>query len=148
MRPDGIFATVQLEVAQRMTAAPADKSYGLLSILMQATGDVRLLRTLNPQAFWPQPKVRSAMFAWHYDEEKYRRIRCITHLKRTIDALLGHRRKKISYGLAQLTSVAPAELAPVLASLGIDLDARGETLSPGQFVALANHLVDLSDSPT
>jgi len=128
--------TVQAEVAQRMLAPPASKIYGSLSILLQATGAVKRLRTIGPQAFWPEPKVNSAMVTWQRDNHKCRQIRDIGALKQVIDLLLRHRRKKIKSSLAQCfghNTTLPADLE-------IDLEARAETLSVEKYVRLANLL--------
>ena len=140
--PQGVFVTVQLEVAQRMAAAPASKAYGALSIFMQAVGSVRLLRKVNPQSFWPMPQIDSAMVAWQLDSEKHAAIRDKQLLRHAIDLLLGHRRKKIRTCLAH--GDGATDYAPLLEKVGIDPDQRGETLGPEQFVRLANLLAEAS----
>ena len=52
---------VQKEVAERMAAAPGSKTYGILSVLLQAWYDVEYLFTVEPNVFNPPPKVRSAV---------------------------------------------------------------------------------------
>lgn len=52
---------VQLEMAQRLTAEPGGEHWGRLGVLAQCTVDSRLLMTVEPDAFWPPPKVRSAL---------------------------------------------------------------------------------------
>ena len=136
--PDGFFVTVQAEVAGRMIASPATKAYGLLSILLQATGSVKLLRTIKSQAFWPSPKVNSAIIAWRLEKNKYRAISDISTLKKVIDLLFRHRRKKIK------TCLNDAKLfqtyAPQLEKLKIDPNVRAETLPPQKFIELADFL--------
>jgi len=134
--PAGFFVTIQAEVADRMTASPGSKSYGLLSILTQATGLVKKIRTIKPQAFWPLPKVNSAIISWQYDHLKYRQIEDIKFLKKTIDLLLRHRRKKIHTCLNQVNKVV--YFSPLLETLSIDPHARAETLPVEKFVQLAN----------
>lgn len=137
-KPSGMFITIQAEVAKRMTALPGTRDYGLLTILMQATGHVKQIRKLPPQAFWPAPKVSSAMIAWTIDLEKLQHIKNLKILRQVIDLLLGHRRKKIG---TCLNAKAPnLDLSPLLGKLNIDPNHRGETLTPQQFVALANLL--------
>ena len=55
---------VQREVADRVTAAPGSRDYGLLSVTVQMYGPAELLFTLPPSAFAPPPKVHSAVFRW------------------------------------------------------------------------------------
>jgi 16S rRNA (adenine1518-N6/adenine1519-N6)-dimethyltransferase len=137
--PDRIAITVQAEVADRIVAQPGSKSYGPLSIMMQSTGTVTPLRRLGPLAFWPVPKVDSAMIGWRKDPLKLGNIKQISSLKQVVDALLGHRRKKIRTCLAR--RVPPDRVDQLLDESGINPDARGETLLPEKFVALANGLV-------
>ena len=136
LTPDGMFVTVQAEVAERMAAEPGTKAYGLLSILMQAIGEVRRLRVVKPQAFWPQPKVNSAMIAWRRDPERCAEVKDMVALKKTVDLLLRHRRKKIKTCLAGHRG--GEKLAEVLDTLAIDPNGRGETLSVQQYVQLSN----------
>jgi 16S rRNA (adenine1518-N6/adenine1519-N6)-dimethyltransferase len=53
--------TVQKEVAQRLRAKANDDAYGPLSVMASLQADVEILRTLPPQAFWPAPKIDSAL---------------------------------------------------------------------------------------
>lgn len=53
--------TVQKEVAQRLAAQAGGGEYGPLSVMVQLLGRVEILRTLPPQAFWPMPKIESAL---------------------------------------------------------------------------------------
>lgn len=59
----GQFVTIQREVADRLRAKPSTKEYGPLSIIVQAMAEVKLISTLSPGCFWPQPDVTSAMVA-------------------------------------------------------------------------------------
>ncbi len=136
-RPDGIFVTVQKEVAQRIVAEPGTKDYGLLSILLQAAGDVHVLRTIKPQAFWPAPQVHSAMIAWQWNPDQWQRLGDPRRLRDLVQRLLGNRRKKIS---TLLKDAAPPAWPDILLRLNIDPNARGETLSPEQFVELSQAL--------
>ena len=52
---------IQKEVAERMTASPGSKTYGILSVLLQAWYDIEYLFTVNEGAFNPPPKVKSAV---------------------------------------------------------------------------------------
>jgi len=53
--------TVQKEVADRLRAAAGSDAYGPLSVMAQLLSDVELLRTMPPQAFWPMPRIDSAL---------------------------------------------------------------------------------------
>src|SRR6185437_6574475 len=58
---DLLVFTVQKEVADRLRAVAGADAYGPLSAIAQMLGDVEVLRTLSPQAFWPAPKIESAL---------------------------------------------------------------------------------------
>lgn len=52
---------IQREVAQRIAAGPGSKTYGILSVLLQAWYDIEYLFTVDENAFTPPPKVKSAV---------------------------------------------------------------------------------------
>jgi 16S rRNA (adenine1518-N6/adenine1519-N6)-dimethyltransferase len=57
---------VQREVADRITAAPGSRDYGLLSVTAQMYGPAEELFTLPPAAFSPPPEVHSTVFRWRF----------------------------------------------------------------------------------
>ncbi|MBN2213735.1 MAG: 16S rRNA (adenine(1518)-N(6)/adenine(1519)-N(6))-dimethyltransferase RsmA [Bacteroidales bacterium] len=56
-----IIGMVQKEVALRITSPPGNKTYGILSVLLQAYYNIEFLFTVNPAVFEPPPKVKSAV---------------------------------------------------------------------------------------
>ena len=67
---DGMYVTLQKEVADRMTAGPGSGDYGILSIFLAATGEVKMIRVLKPTVFWPAPQVNSAMVSFVRNKER------------------------------------------------------------------------------
>lgn len=61
----GCYVTIQKEVAQRLMAPPGSRDYGELSVVAQAFADIGRIATAPPGAFFPPPKVTSAMIALH-----------------------------------------------------------------------------------
>jgi len=57
--PARLFFLVQKEVGQRLASLPGNKTYGALSVLVQAGYDVALVRTLPGSVFYPAPEVES-----------------------------------------------------------------------------------------
>lgn len=57
---------IQREVAERVTAKPGSRAYGLLSVVVQMHGQVESLFTLPPSAFSPPPEVYSSVFRWRF----------------------------------------------------------------------------------
>ena len=140
--PDGMFVTVQAEVAERMVARPGSKAYGMLSILLQATGEIKLLRRIGPQGFWPRPKVDSAMVSWRRQQRKWEDFGDIAVLKGVVDLFLRHRRKKIKNCREQ--SMCPSDWDSLLAKAEIDPDGRGEAVPVEKYARLAHLLVSQS----
>ena len=56
----GFMGMVQLEVAERICAAPCSSNYGSLSVLVSAYADTQILRKIGPEHFTPRPNVDSA----------------------------------------------------------------------------------------
>jgi len=59
--PARLFFLVQKEVGQRLAGQPGTKTYGALSVLVQAVCDVALVRTLPGSVFYPPPEVASVI---------------------------------------------------------------------------------------
>jgi 16S rRNA (adenine1518-N6/adenine1519-N6)-dimethyltransferase len=137
---DAMFVTIQKEVADRMNSQAGIKDYGILSILMAATGEVKHIRTLKPTVFWPQPQVNSAFVSYVRDAEKTKAVKSVEMLSRVAGALLKHRRKMLK-SCCKLTADQLGEIKnwpEILNQLGIDPEIRPDNLSPEQFVAIAN----------
>ena len=56
-----VVCMIQKEVAERIAAPPGSKTYGILSVLLQAFYDVQYLFTVHENVFTPPPKVKSAV---------------------------------------------------------------------------------------
>jgi 16S rRNA (adenine1518-N6/adenine1519-N6)-dimethyltransferase len=126
---DLLAFTVQKEVADRLRAAPNSDDYGPLTVMAQLLSRVEVLRTLPPQAFWPQPKIESALVRLTRDDRLGNRATAFGQFLHTIFA---SRRKTLRKALAQ----AGYEPEAALAKLGIDSQLRPEVLSPAQWLAL------------
>ncbi|UCG49018.1 MAG: ribosomal RNA small subunit methyltransferase A [Phycisphaerales bacterium] len=137
---DGMYVTVQKQVAERMTAGPGGREYGALSIFLQATGRLKTIRTLKPGVFWPAPGVDSAMIAFEREQEKVGRIDDMEIFREVISLFMGHRRKM----LASCTRLAGGRLAAIggweaiFGRCSIDPSLRPEGLGPEGYVGLAN----------
>ncbi len=133
--------TVQKEVADRLTAGPGGRDYGILSVLLGLHFDVRALFTLSPGLFHPPPKVFSTVVrldplksprAPVVDEERFRRL---------VKAAFARRRKQISNSLKSDPSLgAPADMAQALRCAHIEHSRRAETLSVEEFATLERAL--------
>lgn len=126
---------IQREVAQRMAATPGSKTYGILSVLIQAWYDVEYLFTVDENVFNPPPKVKSAVIRMTRNATD--RLDCDEALfKRVVKTVFNQRRKMLRVSLRQLFSqtAMPAPewfTAPVMTR-------RPEQLSVAEFVDLTN----------
>lgn len=126
---------VQLEIAERLRAAPGSRTYGSPSVLVQLACEVELARRVDPAVFRPRPRVDSAIL-------RLRRIApgADAPTRELVRAAFAHRRKSLARSLEHVRpgSLAPARAA--LAALGLPEDARAESLAPAQFAALSAKL--------
>lgn len=141
-RPRRIVFLVQKEVADRVGAAPGSDAYGALSIGVQAVAAAERLFTVPAGAFHPRPQVDSAVLRLTPLATPLVTDAEVEPFRRLVVGLFGFRRKQIGRGLRELTGWGADRAAIVLASAGIDVAVRPETVSPGRFVALLRVLVD------
>ena len=123
----------QLEVAQRIVAAPGSNAYGRLAVLAQWRSTARLALKVHRSAFTPPPKVMSAVV--HIVPAAMPVGVAARALERVTEAAFGQRRKMLRQSLKGLPGALGA-----LETLGIDPQRRAETLSVAEFVALARVL--------
>lgn len=122
----------QKEVAQRIVAEPGDNAYGRLGVLAGWRTQSRIAFDLSPQAFWPPPKVNSAVV--HITPRDNPLESTERNLARITEAAFGQRRKMLRQSLKKVGGEA------LLEKTGIDGTRRAETLSIEEFVSLANSL--------
>ena len=95
LRPVKMVVTIQLELAERMRAAPSTDAYGALSVLVQAVADVELVRVLPPSVFWPRPKVESAVISVTPDPAKLAPVGDLPWFHSVVRRVFLHRRKNL-----------------------------------------------------
>ncbi len=123
----------QLEVAERIVAAPGTGAYGRLAVLAQWRGSAKLAMKVHRSAFVPPPKVMSAVV--HIIPSAQPEDVHAGDLERVTGAAFGQRRKMLRRSLAGLPGALDA-----LDRLGIDAERRAETLTVAEFVAVARAL--------
>ena len=124
---------IQREVAERIASAPGNKSYGILSVLIQAWYDVEYLFTVDEHVFNPPPKVKSAVIRMTRND--VRQLGCDEQLfKKVVKTVFGQRRKMLRVSLRQMV---PAE-SSVYTDYADFLTRRPEQLTVAQFVELTN----------
>lgn len=130
--------TVQREVADRMVAEPNSKTYGPLSITLQATCHIRRIANVSRGAFWPRPKVDSQMLRLDRMQDSplsHAELRPFVSLVR---ASFLHRRKTMAYNL---DSAVGRESAKLVADL-VDGRARPENVTVSQWITIHRRLCD------
>jgi 16S rRNA (adenine1518-N6/adenine1519-N6)-dimethyltransferase len=91
--------TVQWEVGLRMAAGPDTRDYGPLGILIQSMAEVEIVRKIAAGAFWPPPKIQSALVVVKPVAEKMARVRDALAWQRFLAGVFSHRRQTLANGL-------------------------------------------------
>ena len=121
---------LQKEVVQRMVAPPGGKDYGRLSVMLQWRYQMEMLFIVPPTAFDPPPKVDSAIVRMRPIESP---LACEqARLEQVVTQAFSQRRKVIRNSLSSLFTEQQ------LIAAGIDPQARPETISLEQYVALTH----------
>ena len=129
---------IQKEVAERIAAAPGNKSYGILSVLIQAWYDVEYLFTVHEHVFNPPPKVKSAVI--RMTRNRVSDLGCDEQLfKRIVKATFNQRRKTLRNSIRQVMGKDWKDNGdPVFSN-------RPEQLSVSDFVNLTNRMQEELD---
>jgi 16S rRNA (adenine1518-N6/adenine1519-N6)-dimethyltransferase len=131
-----VVGMVQREVGERLAAAPGSKIYGVTSVLAQLSGEVKVVRKISANVFFPVPNVESSLVlvrrgapppdGW------------VIHV---VHGAFAHRRKTLAGSLELAYGGDLRERArAALPEIGQPADARAERLSPQDFVELAERL--------
>ncbi len=142
LRPAKMVVTIQLELAERMRAAPSTEAYGALSVLVQAIADVELIRVLPPSVFWPRPKVDSAVIAITPNPAKLAVVDDLPWFHQVVRQVFLHRRKNLRRVLHSLwrSEIERAEVDELLESIGLTGLIRAEAMNVEEFQTLASRL--------
>lgn len=131
-----VTVMVQLEVAERLAAAPGSRVYGVPSAKANWYGQVRRGAKISRNVFWPVPNVDSALV--HIDRPEAARfpeeLREGTFA--VVDAAFAQRRKTLRSALAAWAG-SPAQAESILRIAGVDPALRGERLTIDDFVKIA-----------
>ncbi|MBN4051385.1 16S rRNA (adenine(1518)-N(6)/adenine(1519)-N(6))-dimethyltransferase RsmA [bacterium AH-315-M05] len=125
-----VVGMFQREVAQRISSPPGNKSYGILSVLMQAYYKVEYLFTVNENAFYPPPKVKSAVMRFIRNDVKS--LNCNEALFfKVVKTGFNQRRKTLRNAIKSLFPASGKSRHQLL-------DKRAEQLSVEHFIELTN----------
>ena len=125
-----VVCMIQKEVAERIAEKPGSKTYGILSVLLQAWYDIDYIISVGSGAFCPPPKVQSAVIRLRRNSRSS--LGCDEKLFKTVvKTAFNQRRKTLRNALKPLLNESIDSSDPVF-------DLRAERLSVEDFVALTN----------
>jgi 16S rRNA (adenine1518-N6/adenine1519-N6)-dimethyltransferase len=139
-----MVVTIQLELAERMTAKEDTSNYGALSVWLAAQCRVDLLKRLPASVFWPRPKVESAMIRIEPDADKRQTIRDREFLHAFLRGLFQQRRKLLRNVLIGLyrKELDRTQIDSVLQAQRLGEPTRAEDLAPAVLVGLGNAIFE------
>jgi 16S rRNA (adenine1518-N6/adenine1519-N6)-dimethyltransferase len=136
--PERLVATLQLEVVQRIIANEADEDYGQLSLFLQLRYEPRDWFKIPGSCFFPEPDVDSGCVQLIRRKDPLLPEERVTTFQRVVKVAFSARRKMMAKLLKQQW---PEErVARAFEEIGISPQARAETVSLVQFVALSASL--------
>ena len=126
-----VVCMIQKEVAQRISEKPGTKTYGILSVILQAYYDIKYLFTVNEGVFTPPPKVKSAVI--RLERNSTFKLNCNEDLFiRVVKAGFNQRRKTLRNSIR--SAFQGIEISPKFS------EKRPERLSVADFVELTNEI--------
>lgn len=127
-----VVCMIQKEVAERIAEKPGSKTYGILSVLLQAWYDIEYVLTVGPGAFCPPPKVHSAVIRLRHNSRE--ELGCDERLfKAVVKTAFNQRRKTLRNALKPLLPEGFDSSDPVF-------ELRAERLSVEDFVDLTRKI--------
>ncbi len=127
-----VVCMIQKEVAERIAEKPGSKTYGILSVLLQAWYDIDYIVSVGSGAFCPPPKVQSAVIRLRRNSRSS--LGCDEKLFKTVvKTAFNQRRKTLRNALKPLLGDSVDSSNPIF-------DLRAERLSVEDFVSLTNLL--------
>ncbi|MGN0822725.1 MAG: 16S rRNA (adenine(1518)-N(6)/adenine(1519)-N(6))-dimethyltransferase RsmA [Candidatus Gallimonas sp.] len=137
----GVTVMVQEEVARRFCAEAGTPEYGAVTAAIARRGSCKITRTVSRNLFVPRPNVDSAVVKIDFTEGGFE-VESERAYRAVVRCAFLNRRKTLSNNLTNAFRMSRAEAEAALTALGIDLMARGETLSPVRLGALSDYLYE------
>jgi len=136
-----IFAMIQKEVAQRLSATTGSKDFGYMTAMCALNGEFTKGRLIKPSVFYPPPKVDSMIIVANLTRENLNKLTSYEYTKTFLHNLFLHRRKgalkSLKFGAdKQFTD----KIADAFFELNIETNLRPEQLYIEEIIQLANKL--------
>ncbi len=135
----------QKEFADRLSAQPGSRTYGVISVLFFPYVEVEPVLEVAPEAFYPPPKVRSSVLRIKPCATPRLAIRDESVFKQVVKAAFGQRRKKLRNALLAVyeRQLGKHSVDRAMRSAGVDASRRAEECSAETFVRLSHAFCDL-----
>lgn len=133
---------VQEEVAQRFCAKENTPEYGAITAVIALRASAEIVKKVPRTMFTPRPNVDSAVVRLTIEDGRIA-VRDEELYKKTVHAAFLARRKTLENNLVNAFNLPRDTAQKVISDCGIDPKARGETLSPEAFAALADKLKEV-----
>jgi 16S rRNA (adenine1518-N6/adenine1519-N6)-dimethyltransferase len=130
---------VQKEVADRLIALPGTPEYGAITLSVDISANVKSVKNIRRNLFYPVPNVDSTLIKIDIDREKYD-IKYYAILKKLIKSAFSMRRKTLVNNITKDFNITKERAAELINGAGIDIRARGETLNTPEFIRLSEAL--------
>lgn len=135
---ESLTLMMQLEVAQRISAKPGGKDYGSLTVAVNYYGKPQLTTKAPAQAFYPPPKVDSAVLTIKISDDRIDVNE--QQFFKVVRTAFSQRRKTLLNNLLSLGELNKEELNNLLEKINIEGSRRAETLTIEEFAKLANSI--------
>jgi len=139
--PAQITVTLQLEVAERLSAAIGTETRGLMGVWAQRVYHVEIIKVISPSCFCPRPKVKSAVVLLKRLPDDVLNVGDRAMFTRLTKESFVFRRKQLATILSRVAPKLGFELdqaLTVLEKMGVDPRIRPEMLEVGQWQQLAD----------
>lgn len=139
---ESITIMIQKEVAERITAAPHSKDYGVLTINTNYLADVQKVINVPNTSFIPAPNVTSSVIQIVPNENKEKSLGIMDEdiFKDLVKKAFSERRKKLSNSLSNtgIKDMTKKEIDNIIESVGLSSNCRAEEVSIEDYVKIAN----------
>lgn len=153
---DSAVILLQKEMAERLTAQPGTKAYGIPSVLLQSCASIKKLMLVDADQFHPKPQVDSLLIRITFRKEAAGAGIGFEYFRAAVRAAFSSRRKTLlnnliasfpfSAGKAMPKSEKRCRISQTISAAGLDGAMRAENLSFREFQNLALHLQRLDES--
>lgn len=139
-KAESMSVMVQKEVADKLTATPGDKVFGLLSVRCRYYCEPVLIAQVPASAFTPPPKVDSAFVKLAFRKEPPIPVKDTDLLWRLVNASYRMRRKTLANAMKSVLPIEHDAFKDILKAMNLPQTVRGETLSVEQWITLSNEV--------